>query len=225
MKGSNCLTADQLEAVMTGLDTAAAKTHLASCAHCQTEVALMRQFVEAEPSAEEVTAVRQIERRLRSEPAWRPAQPEPNVRPGWWSLLFTRPAMGFVMAGALALIVAGVWLGNPSRLGVEPIDSGVTRALGVEGVEPTGDLDRAPSSLRWRATPNAASYEVAVLDIEGKVLWNAKSMATELALPDEARASMLDRKTLFWRVSAFDAQGAPLGSGAPQLFRVVLPAH
>ena len=225
MKGTNCLGPDQLEALITGLGTEAAQSHVAACTHCQTEFALMKQFVEAEPSAEETVAVRQIEHRLRSAPAWRPAEPESSARSAWWPLPFKLPAMGFAMAGALALILVGVWLGNPSQQGVEPVDSGITRALGVEGVEPAGDLDSAPSSLRWRATPNATGYEVAILDIEGKVIWSSKSTATELALPDQARGSMLDRKTLFWRVEAFDARNASLSTSAPRRFRVVLPAH
>ncbi len=219
--GTQCLTVDRLEAVLTGVASGPIRMHVADCLHCQTEVALMRQFLQAMPTAEESVDLRQIERRLRQSPPWG------EETRGWFRRLFSRrPTMGLAAAGLTALLAVGVWFGSPSRVGVEPVDSGLTRAtFAVEGIEPLGDLAQLPSAVRWQPTPNAASYGITLLDIEQKTLWAARQSATELRVPTAALALITNRKTLFWHVTACDGHGALISNGAPQRFRLVQASH
>ena len=222
-QGPDCLSAAQLEALLDGKATEAVGKHASTCSHCQTELALIKQFVEAEPTAEEAVAVRQIEKQLRAAPAWRPV-PEAKPKRGRFTGWLSTPIAGLAAAGAVALLVAGLWFTSPSRLGEQPADSGLTRAMGVEGIEPLGDLERAPSRLSWRAVPGAAAYDVSLLDIEEKTVWTAKRQsATELPLPASASNLMTNRKTLFWQIAAYDAKGKLMVSSGPQRFRVVPP--
>ena len=179
----------------------------------QTETALLKSFIEASANAEERETVRKIERQLLSSPAWRPKR---QPRRTWFSAPWFTPAV----AGLAALLAVGVWFGSPAQLPVEPVDSSMTRSLALEGIEPVGDLDHAPGTLRWTPVADAASYEVALLDIEEKVIWSARQPGASLRLPGEALALMTQRKTLFWRISAFDSRGDTLVRSAPQRFRV-----
>ena len=218
---TQCLTVHRLEAVLAGVASGPIRMHVAECLHCQTEVALMRQFLQAMPTAEESVDLRQIERRLRQSPPWG------QETTGWFGRLFSsRPTMGLATAGLAALLAVGVWFGSPSRVGVEPVDSGLTRTtFAIEGLEPLGDLAQLPSSLRWRALPNASSYQVSLLDVEGTITWSARQSGAELSLPTEALALITNRKTLFWSINAYDAQGSLITTGAPQRFRLVQASH
>ncbi len=219
--GTQCLTVHRLEAVLAGVASVPIRMHVAECLRCQTEVALMRQFLQAMPTAEESVDLRQIERRLRQSPPW-----SEETRGWFWRLFSSRSTMGLAAAGLAALLAVGIWFGSPSRLGVEPVDSGLTRAtLAVEGLEPLGDLDRLPSAVRWHPTPNAASYGITLLDIEQKTLWASRQSATALRVPAEALALITNRKTLFWHVTAYDGQGTVISNGAPQRFRLVQASH
>ena len=183
---------------------------LGQAAKVLAEPALLEQFAEAVPTAGETVAVRQIERQLRTSPAWRPDRRE---RHGWFSAAWLTPAA----AGLVALLVVGAWFhGGPDP----SIDSNLTRSLGVEGIEPVGDLDRPPLSVRWSPVPGAVRYEVALLDIEEQVIWSGSQSSTELRLPAEALSRITTRQTMFWRIGAFDSRGTELAIGAPRRFRV-----
>ncbi len=224
--GADCLTPAQLEAVFEGLAPAPASQHAATCPHCRTELALMKQFIEDEPTRDEVAAVWQIENRLRKSPEWRPAAGDARPERRWFSGWFSGPLRGLAVAGLAAVLAAAYWFTGASRVGQETVDSEVTRGLGIQGIVPLGDLERFPTKLEWRSVPRAASYEVILLDIEEKTLWKAaRQPATELRIPVTVLGQMANRKTLFWHIGAYDAQGRLVASSGPQRFRVVPPAQ
>jgi hypothetical protein len=218
--GADCLSPEQLEAVLNGAASEADRKHAAECLHCQTEVAMFKQFVEADALPGEAADLRHIEQKLRQSPPWR-------QRRSWFAGLFAGSSWSFAAAASLAALLAvGVYFARPARMAEQPpIDSGVMRAsASVEGIGPVGDLDRLPTALTWRPVLNAANYEVTLLDIEEKALWTTRLSGATVNLPAAALVQMTNRKTLFWRVAAFDAQGKAIASSAPQRFRLVTPA-
>jgi hypothetical protein len=56
------------------------------------------------------------------------------------------------------------------------------------------------------------------------VLWQTAGTLpqAQLAVPDEARLLMTNRKTLSWRVTALDASGKTIAVSAAQRFRVMI---
>lgn len=209
-----CLTEEALERVVSGRASEAERDHADVCAHCGAEVAMMRSFLEAEPTAAEAEVVRRMEKDLRNAPAWRPQAEAP--RRSW---LFARPIWGLGLAGLAAALVMGVWTSNPVRPVVPEED--VVRSGQIEEIGPAGDLAQAPVTVQWRVVKNAVAYEVRLLDVEEKVLWQTRTAAPTVTLPAEARALMTERKTLSWRISAFDAAGREAAPSAGVRFRVV----
>ena len=67
----------------------------------------------------------------------------------------------------------------------------------------------------------AARYQVRLIEVDQTTIWQGDSSQNESRLPEQARGQMLDRKSLYWTVTAFDPQGRPLAASAPQAFRVV----
>lgn len=208
MSNEECLKSEALERVVAGTAEAGEKEHAGRCARCATEVEMLRSFLAAETTPEEAAMVRQVEQRLRSGPVWRDGE----RRRGWaW-----RPMWGLGLAGLAAALTVGVWLRGPAE---RPADPGydTVRSGRVEGIEPAGDVKSAPAVLRWVAVAGAARYEVRLLDVEEQTLWRGESTGRELALPPEARALMPVRKTLTWRVTAFDGAGARIAGGTERI--------
>ena len=205
---SDCLREAGLERMAGGMATAEETAHVAGCAKCKAEVALLASFVAAEATAEEAAVVRQMEQRLRSAPAWRPVEKKS------WRWLTARPVWGLALA---AVLVMGLWLRNSSGPG--PLPEDVVRSGQIEEISVAGDVSAAPEVLRWKGT--AAAYDVRLLDVEGQTLWQAQVTEPVVALPAAARALMTERKTLTWKIVALDAEGATLAVSASETFRVV----
>lgn len=210
MSNEECLKPEALERVVAGTAAAGEKEHAARCAQCATEVEMLRSFLAAEPTPEEAAMVRQVEQRLRSGPVWRDGE----RRRGWaW-----RPLWGMGLAGLAAALTLGVWLRGPAERPADPAYDTV-RSGRVDGIEPAGDVKSVPAVLRWAPVAGASRYEMRLLDVEEQTLWRGESTGHELALPPEAQALMTARKTLIWRVTAFDAAGVRIGTGTGR-FRV-----
>lgn len=215
-KGSHCLSLDELETLAAGLGSEQARQHCLACLHCGTELEMLATFSGLPATADEAAEVEKIARQLRTKPSWRgAARPE---RRGWLSRLFAHPAGGIAVAGLAAMLAVGIWWQRPSP--AVPAND-LTRSLQVEGIAPTGDLPMAPATVRWTQVPGAARYQVRLIEVDQNVIWQMDSGLSELRLPAEVRAAMVDRKTLFWAVTALDAQGKAIAASAPRAFRVV----
>lgn len=211
-KEPNCLPVAALERMAGGTGSDAEKAHAASCSFCLGEIAMLQSFNAAEPTAAEAAAVRQIEKQLKQEPAWRPT--EVVSKKAWW---FARPVWGLGLVAALALIF---FVKIPTSSPVAPID-GTVRGGQIEAISPTGDLTSIPSKLQWRAIPGAVSYEIRLMDVAEQILWQTSATAPLVQLPPEAQALMAERKTLTWRIRAMDAKGATVAASAAETFRVI----
>ncbi len=217
-KGPDCLTALALESLAAGEGSVQEKEHMTQCGYCGPEVALLRSFELAHPNAEEAAIIKQIEKKLRSAPAWRDG--EKATEPKWWA---GRRSWGLALASLATVIALSVFVQNPALgpQGQGEVVEDVVRSGKVEGIAPLGDLTEAPDTLRWGSVAGTVLYEVQLLDVEGTVLWQWEARAAELQLPAEARAWMTARKTLKWRIVAKNAQGLSIASSSLESFRVV----
>src|SRR5215472_3043453 len=98
--GKDCLPLEVLERFTENAPSdPKAAAHLASCAHCQTELAMLRDFEAAIPSADEGAAVAWIATQLQRQQPGVSAKSSPTVRVPFWRNLFRVP----YLAGAAAL--------------------------------------------------------------------------------------------------------------------------
>jgi hypothetical protein len=187
--------------------------HLAECPHCQTEIALLRQFEEGAIRRDEEAAVSAITARL----AGKPAIIEPKPAPGWWERMWNTPRFMFAIAGAAAvvLIAAGITsqlsLRRPVDQPVPEFSGGATRAAAI-------DIIASPDSFEWKPVAGADRYELTVRTVDDAVIFHNFFTATTLAFPPEVVAVRKTGKLLLWEVVALDAAGSRIaGSGAQRL--------
>lgn len=221
--GEDCLQLEVLERLAEdpSADRKAA-VHLSGCTHCQTELAMLKSFQAAEPSANEGAAVAWIAAQLQRQQS-APAKPSAVARVSFWRNMFRVP----YLAGAAALIVVlalGISLYKPDS-GKNPVNGNNTgigsyRTGDIKLLSPTGDLTQVPTEFRWEAFPGAASYKVELTDVLGQTLANATAEQTSLAIPDAMKSNMRPGKPLNWKVTAVDASGKTMASSNPERFEV-----
>ena len=207
-----CLQPADLEALAAGLGSEQVKRHAAACMHCQAEVALFTAFFGTPATEAEAAGVKHIEQRLRANPPWK-GETKPAER-RWW-------AGAMALAGVAAALTVGVWLNRSSIAPARLPESDTLRSGQIDGVAPVGDLPQAPAAVRWNPVAGAARYQVRLIEVDQNTIWQADSSQNDLRLPEQARVQMLDRKLLYWTVTAFDQQSRTLAASTPQAFRVV----
>jgi len=226
--GPDCLSIEDLgrlaDNALSGEQLAAARRHVASCASCQAELALLQRFATSEISQDEQAVVRagveQLRRREREifgdVERVRPAE---NKRIG---VSWIRASAA--LAASLLLLAAGYYIFRPAPSGFPtdlPADSGVVRSLTIGLVAPVGDLTAAPDRLQWHPVAGATGYHVRVLEVDRHELWSADVTATSVDLPTAVKVQVAPGKTLLWQVIASDASSRALAESALQEFRVV----
>ena len=219
----DCLPLETLEQMMdkTSRD-AQARAHLASCAHCQTELAMLKNFEQSTPSADEGAAVAWIAAQLERQQS-APAAQQKAARVPFWRAMFRMP----VMAGAAALaavLIVGISLYHGDSDGPGNINSSVGsgpfRSGAVHLVSPIADQSSTPTEFRWDAVQGASSYTVELKDVAGITLATAKSTQNFLPITPEMKANMVSGKPLKWKVTAFDADGKEIANSGMEQFKV-----
>jgi hypothetical protein len=199
-----------------------ASAHLAGCAHCQTELAMLKNFEQSTPSADEGAAVAwiaaQLERRQNA-----PVAQQKIARVPFWHTMFRVP----YLAGAAALaavLVLGISLYHGNSDGPSKINPGLGngqfRSGSIHLVSPIADQPNAPSEFRWDAVQGAASYTVELKDVAGVTLATAKSSQNILAVTPEMKAVMISGKPIKWSVTALDASGKEIANSGAEQFTV-----
>lgn len=230
---SACPAIEQLgqyaDAVLQGSERSVLEAHIAQCGYCQSELVLLRQFVDVAVRPEEERSVAWITDNLRSRVTelYTPLPGAKVASTPWWKALFTLPALSraALVLGCLVIIISGTLY---LRHGVAPalntaLDSGaeVVRSNTVPLVFPKGDVAVIPDSLQWQAVPGAARYEVNLLEVDHTELWKSETTTVSIQIPGAVRVRIQPAKSLLWQVIALDAAGRRLGSSDLEKFRVV----
>src|SRR3954462_7255586 len=227
-----CVTLVELDGLGDGsLPEAAAKRvrgHLADCARCRPELALLHEFERASPRAAEAATVQwittQLERRFAGAIAPPARKSEATVTPirRW---LPRRPMqVGFAIAASLLVAAVGIGINKSRPPGFEPPTGAlVFRSGSLAVVSPAASLEAPPRDLRWQPWASASSYAVRVMEVDHEVLWSAETGQTAIALPDSVRAQVVPHKPLLWEVIARDSDGKALASSGIQKFQLKSP--
>ncbi len=194
-----------------------AKTHVAECAHCRTELALFSEFDGPTLQAGEQADVAAIVAELRQN---EPVVPAPV---SWWQQLWTPRILAPVALGFASLLVVVVVSFQPKSSPSQPFvpnANEVVRSQSIEVIGPVGDIAQSPSVLAWRAVPGAASYRVRVAEVDRTELWSGTVGSSEAALPVHVRSRIVPLKTLVWEVTAVDVSGATIARSGLEPFRL-----
>jgi hypothetical protein len=220
----DCLPVEVLERLMENASAPAdakAAAHLSGCAHCQTELAMLKSFETAEPSANEGAAVAWIAAKLQRHQGVAADQfSVPRV--SFWRSMFRVPYLAG--AAALALVLAlGISLYNSDsgKGGLKGPDAGTTYRSGeIKLLSPTADLMQAPNEFRWEAVPGAASYTVELTDVLGTPLASANSTQPVIDATPQMKAVMQAGKPIKWKVTARDVSGTVIATSNAGNFKI-----
>lgn len=219
----DCLPLEVLERMVdnTSRDAKAA-AHLAGCAHCQTELAMLKNFEQSTPSADEGAAVAWIATQLERRQTAPVAQQKIASVP-FWRTMFRIPYLAGAAALATVLIVGiSLYHGNSDGPGkLNPgLGSGQFRSGAIHLVSPIADQKSAPAEFHWEAVQGASSYTVELKDVAGITLASAKSSQNVLPVTPAIKANMISDKPLKWKVTALDAAGKQIADSNTEQFKV-----
>jgi hypothetical protein len=218
-----CLPLETLERMVDNASgDAKAAAHLAGCAHCQTELAMLKNFEQSTPSADEGAAVAWIAARLqRRQNA--PVAQQKATRVPFWRTMFRVPYLAGAAALAAVLIFGiSLYHGNSDGPGrVNPgLGNGNFRSGAIHLVSPIAEQPTAPSEFRWDAVQGASSYTVELKDVAGITLATANSAQNLLPITSEMKAVMISGKPLKWKVTALDANGKEIANSSTEQFKI-----
>ncbi|HEV8491540.1 MAG TPA: hypothetical protein VGR76_04685 [Candidatus Angelobacter sp.] len=220
---AECLPLEVLERMTENASAdSKAAAHLAGCAHCQTELAMLKNFEQATPSADEGAAVAwiaaQLERRQSA-----PVAQQKIARVPFWRTMFRVPYLAGAAALAAVLIFGiSLYHGNSDGPGrINPgLGNGQFRSGAIHLVSPITDQNTAPTEFRWDAVQGASSYTVELKDVAGITLATANSTQNTLSVTPEMKANMISGKPLKWQVTAKDANGKEIANSSGGEFKV-----
>ena len=221
-----CPGIEMLEQVMEGsAQDPKTQNHVSTCPHCQSELAMLRKFENAEASPDEGAAVAWIAAQLQRNQNSTPAKPARQAIP-FWRTMFRVPYMA-----AAAALIAAIGLGvefYKSENFQKPVinnvgNSTLLRSGQIRLNDPAGDLTKVPDQMNWEAVSGASSYSVVIkaMDIDHTLIWQGQSNTNSLKVSPELKATIRPGKPLTWKVTALDSTGKELATGEGR-FRVAL---
>lgn len=161
-----CPTVDEWSAFAAGecegKAVALYDAHRKTCAACEAELATLKAFLAAAPSAAEVDDVRWIRSRVDERFA-------PVERAPWWKFAFSP---GFALA-AVAVIAIGVGyqVTHPSQPTLTTTGIGELRtANAIEFETEGGEVAALPEEIRWKAVSGAVTYQIEIIGVDGESL-------------------------------------------------------
>ena len=217
-----------LDALLSSSPSAACLSHLAACPHCRAELALFQQFEAAEAMPAETADLAWVESELarRSPAAAPPAESFADRLRNWFGTLLlpsARPRLALAACALLVLVTVGVALrpgtAVPTGLSQEP---NVWRSGRFAVTSPIGDLENAPTQLRWEAVAGAATYHVRLLEVDGTEIWSADAAAPGLEIPAALAPTLAPGRAFQWDVAARDSAGRNLASTNLQSFHILV---
>jgi hypothetical protein len=225
---NDCPPLEDLERLLKEDAPQPLKRHVDGCAHCQTELQLLRSFTSNVVAEHEKAAVDAIAARLRAQSPIIASRPiaVAESRQSWWKRFFEVRWLSPV-AAALAVVLVAVGLTVELRRGRQPsLDTSaggaeVLRSSMIEILSPIGDLREKPAELRWEAVANAARYQVRMMEVDRTELWSAGATSPRIDLPLSAETFIIPSKTLLIQVAAFDRSGQKIAESETARFRLL----
>lgn len=199
--------------------SAGEREHLLACAHCQAELALWREFEASSADVQDAAAVQWIVEELRRGRSSPGREPGGGVRSAWLS---TRGLMAAAASLALAVTVGYVvWDREPAIGDIEDGAQQAYRTAQLPVVAPVGDVVAGPREFRWALVQGAVSYDLAIFEVDGTVVWRTFSSEGRIAPPESVRSKFVSGKPFVWEVTARDASNAVIARSGIQRFRVL----
>jgi hypothetical protein len=221
----DCPPLEDLERLLNEGAPGPLKLHVDGCPYCQTELQMLRAFTSSEVAEHERAAVSSIAAQLKSRSS-EIIRPRTAVeeRQSWWKLILAMrwmtPAAATV---AIVLLVAGAAFelrhGRQPLLNTRIGSTEVLRSSSVAILSPVGDLREKPTEIRWEATPNAARYQVRIMEVDRAELWSGETTGARIDIPTKVETLIVPSKTLLVQVGAFDVVGRKIGESEPVRFR------
>jgi len=210
-----------LDALLAAPQDPGMQRHLATCAHCRTELAMFQDFEAAAPTPAEAADLAWVNAELSSRRT--AATPSLADRLRAW---FTLPRLSLAAAALLMIVAAGIYL--PNRNGVPfpaQQENPVWRSGTLTAIAPLGDIDHTPRELLWEAVPGAESYSVRILEVHGTELWSATVNATSAEIPNSTAGKMIPGRAFQWEVMARDSAGRQIAGTSLQSFHIVVTSR
>ena len=230
-RGNACVPIERLEVLTEGPAATRSKLeqHVRSCAHCQTELELLKTFYEggAVDSGDVRTMTATL--RERSKEIFRPQLDHTPRKHRWWRLV--RIAWPSALAAAAIPLVAAVVVAY-RQASLQPVlnetpSSGreVFRSSSFAVISPNGDVSAQPTEIRWERVHSAAKYQIRLSEVDGAEVWKAETPDDHVALPSFVLSRTVPAKTFFCEVTAYDSFGGKVGETGSVRFRWLLNAN
>jgi hypothetical protein len=224
--GPDCPSIQRLAYYADGLlpvaELQAHETHISACAHCLTELELLRAFTTMAVDRDEEVADAVAWLRRRETEIFGPNPNDQHSWKKWFSLGRLQPAL--TLAAVLVAMAAGYYLKNPSAPRL-PADVGTgtetTRSMRVHLNDPRGDVTAVPERLTWETVSGASGYHVRLMETDRQEIWSSDVVNPAADLPTDVRARIRPAKTLQWQVTAFGADHRPIAESDSQRFRLL----
>jgi hypothetical protein len=216
------------DAVLSAEERARIETHARTCPACAAERELARSFAVPAGVSEDAEAIVQ---RLREDAPWKARSKGVSPSGRQRALVRGRRRRSFMglplamAAGVLLAVGAALQLLGPHAPPVGAPGSGSSmRGSAIETVTPAGEVGAVPSELRWHEVPNAVSYRVSILGVDGEPLWNETVSGSPAMLPQPASSALHALVLYRWQVEAFDANGVRIAWSKPTAFSITAGA-
>jgi hypothetical protein len=208
--------------------------HLAGCSRCRTELAMLREFENGEPGAEELASVQWIQSELlRRGPEFSSDARDRAPRPismgerlsAWMAEIFSpRRRFALSMAGIslMLLVTVGIY---SQRAGdaplANPTQPTVWRSGQFSAVSPLGDITQTPAAFQWESVPGAVKYGIHLSGVDGAEVWSAESRETSIVPPSEIRSLLTPGRAFHWKVEARNPAGETIAATDSQIFHIL----
>lgn len=203
-----------------------AREHLSGCAHCQSELALFREFQEAEARSGEIESVAWVQSELRrrsAEVAGIGAESAREPESLWARVTARRHwrTLSLVAASLLVAVTAGLYLrsgADRDRRG-EPV---IYRSRKLSAVAPMGEISEAPADFQWQPAPGAAKYQLRLMEVDRTLIWSAEVANTSISIPLAVHERMTPGRAFLWEVIARNGAGEKIAESNLQNFHILV---
>ena len=225
-RGNACFPIERLEG-LTGSPAATRsklEQHVKSCAHCQTELELLKTFYEGGAVDSRDVRTMTATLRKRSKEIFRLQLDHTPRKHRWWRLVRIPwpSALGAVVAIPLvAAVVVAYRQASLQPVLNETRSSGreVFRSSSFALISPHGDVSLQPTEIRWERVHSATKYQIRLSEVDGTEIWQAETSDDHVALPPFVLSRTVQTKTFFCEVTAYDSFEGKVGETGSVRFR------